>query len=59
MTDVHARGSSPQRVLGNPRMPFQPRVHLGFLPFVLVGWYLLRPPTLGAALTSCSWFFYA
>jgi alginate O-acetyltransferase complex protein AlgI len=32
----------------------------GFLPFVLVGWYLLRPPTLRLAfLTLCSWFFYA
>ena len=31
-----------------------------FLPFVLVGWYLLRPPTVRLAfLTLCSWFFYA
>jgi alginate O-acetyltransferase complex protein AlgI len=31
-----------------------------FLPFVLVGWYLLRPPTVRLAfLTLSSWFFYA
>src|SRR5258706_8258016 len=31
-----------------------------FLPFVLLGWSLLRPPTLRLAfLTLCSWFFYA
>ena len=31
-----------------------------FLPFVLAGWYLLRPPTVRLAfLTLCSWFFYA
>ena len=31
-----------------------------FLPIVLIGWYMLRPPTMRLAyLTLCSWFFYA